>query len=208
MLIRILLKTLYAYDSRSLRTHILRNIANIEGGQQFSATIRAIFQAYHDIEIGMYSYGGCFALGNVPEKTVIGRYCSFASEFTILNGNHPTKFKSLHPFFYNPGFGYVNELLITRSNLVVENDVWVGHGALILPSVKRIGNGAVIGAGCVVTENVPPFAVVVGNPGRVIKYRFNEKTIERIQQSKWWEKDIRDIKKDEQMFMSFTRALE
>ena len=159
--------------------HILKNIAAIEGGQQYSATIRAIFQEYHDIEIGMYSYGGCFAPGNVPEKTVIGRYCSFAPEFTILNGNHPTKFKSLHPFFYNPVFGYVNELLITRSNLVVENDVWVGHGALILPSVTRIENGAIIGAGCVVTESVPPFAVVVGNPGRIIKYRFDEKTIER-----------------------------
>lgn len=208
MLMRNILKKLYAFDNWTFRMHILRHIASIEGGQQYSATIRTIFREYHQIEIGMFSYGGCFSPGNAPEKTIIGRYCSFAAEFRILNGNHPANFKSMHPFFYNPSFGYVNDLLITRSKLIVENDVWVGHAAIILPSVTRIENGAIIGAGCVVTESVPPFAIVVGNPGRIIKYRFDEKTIERIQQSKWWEKDMRDIKADEQMFMSFTRALE
>ena len=183
----------------------MKYIADREGGQPYSVTIRKIFASYHQIEIGMYSYGGCFTRGQVPENTRIGRYCSFAAEFTILNGNHPARFKSMHPFFYNPVFGYVNELLITRTKLVIENDVWVGHGAIILPSVTRIENGAIIGAGCVVTENVPPFAIVVGNPGRIIKYRFDEKTIDELQRSRWWEKDIKDITKDENEFRTFTK---
>jgi len=156
----------------------------------------------------MYSYGGCFSPYNVSEGTTIGRYCSFATEFTVLNGNHPAKFKSLHPFFYNPMFGYVTALLISRSKLIIENDVWVGHGAIILPAVTRIENGAIIGAGCVVTKNVPPYAVVTGNPGRIIKYRFDAKMIDEIQRSKWWEKDIKDIKADEQEFRSFTQDIE
>jgi acetyltransferase-like isoleucine patch superfamily enzyme len=155
----------------------------------------------------MYSYGGCFTVVQVPDGTHIGRYCSFASAFTILNGNHPAQFKSLHPFFYNPIFGYVDDLMITRSQLIVDNDVWVGHAAIILPSVTHIGNGAIIGAGCVVTENVPPYAIVIGNPGRVIKYRFDVNTIEKIQESKWWEKDIRDIKANAKEFSTFTRDL-
>ena len=146
-------------------------------------------------------------MGQVPENTRIGRYCSFAAEFTILNGNHPARFKSMHPFFYNPVFGFVSELLITRTKLVIENDVWVGHGAIILPSVTKIENGAIIGAGSVVTENVPPYAIVVGNPGRVIKYRFDEKTIGELQSSRWWEKDIKEIAKDENEYRTFTREI-
>lgn len=207
MLISILQK-LYALDNGRLRKYMLKYIERREGGQPYSATIRKIFRDYHRIDIGMYSYGGCFSADNVPDGTIIGRYCSFASEFTILNGNHPAKFKSQHPFFYNPMFGYVNELLITRSKLVIENDVWVGHGAIILPAVTQIENGAIIGAGCVVTGNVPPFAIVAGNPGRIIKYRFDEIMIETIQRSRWWEKDIKDIKADERDFSSFTQEIE
>ena len=161
-----ILHKLYALDNGQLRKYVLKYIARMEGGQPYSATIRKIFQDYHRIEIGMYSYGGCFSIDNVPDGTIVGRYCSFASEFSILNGNHPAKFKSQHPFFYNPAFGYVKELLITRSKLVIENDVWIGHGAIILPAVTRIENGAIIGAGCVVTKNVPPYAIVAGNPAR------------------------------------------
>jgi virginiamycin A acetyltransferase len=208
MFIRNILEKLYSIENGRLRSVILRYIADIEGRQQYSKTIRKIFLQYHQIDIGMYSYGGCFSPDNVPGGTTIGRYCSFATEFTVLNGNHPAKFKSQHPFFYNPMFGYVNELLITRSKLVIENDVWVGHGAIILPAVTQIENGAIIGAGCVVTENVPPFAIVAGNPGRIIKYRFDEIMIETIQRSRWWEKDIKDIKADEREFSSFTQEIE
>jgi len=148
----------------------------------------------------MYSYAGCFSLDDVPPGTTFGHYCSVARNVSILSGNHPLKFKSLHPFFFNPAMGHVDKLLIKRTELTVENDVWIGKNVTILPSVSRIENGAAIGAGSVVTKNVPAFAVVVGNPARIIKYRFGDDKIKKITDSAWWDKDINDVRVD---FASF-----
>ena len=199
---------LYRFNRRASRDWMLGRVVRGEGGDAFSKTLRKIFLHYHKVTIGSYSYGGCFDPQNIPAGTVIGRYCSFARNVYILNGNHPLSHKSLHPLFYNPVFGYVERLLIERTNLVVGNDVWIGQNVIILPSVSKIGDGAAIGAGSVVTEDVPPFAVVVGNPARIIKYRFTPETIEKIMASKWWEKDIEELKADELEFASFTKPLE
>ena len=202
-----ILYRLYALNNDAMREVILKLVTRLEGGQFYSKTLRAIFKKYHNIEIGMYSYGGCFSLHNVPPGTIIGRYCSFAGHFNILKGNHPLKFMSLHPFFYNPVLGYVDELRITRTDLTIENDVWIGQNAIILPSVNKIENGAVIGAGSVVTENVPPFSVVAGNPARVIKYRFTPSVINQIIESGWWSRNIDDLKTDNFEFLSFLRNM-
>lgn len=85
------------------------------------------------------------------------------------------------------------------------HDVWIGHNAVILPSVSKIGNGAVIGANTVVHQNVPPFAVVSGFPGRVVRHRFNEETIRQIEESKWWEKPIEELRKN---IVEFQRPLD
>ena len=187
---------LYAFKSRKFRDLILRLIVGLEKGQMQSKTLRRIFLDYHGIEIGMYSYGGCFDPALIRAKTKIGRYCSFAGGVCRFNGNHPMEFRSMHPFFYYPDFGYVRKELVHRSELVIGNDVWVGQNAIILPSVNRIGDGAVIGAGSVVTKDVPDFAIVVGNPAKVIKYRFSKETQLKIKASKWWDKDIRDLDLD------------
>jgi virginiamycin A acetyltransferase len=203
-----LLFALYKIRSRTLRDQVLSIIVRRERGEMFSTTLRHIFAHYHDIEIGMYSYGGCFDPQNISEGTVIGRYCSFARNAYVLNGNHPLKHKSLHPFFYNPVFGYVDKLLINRTQLVIGNDVWIGQNAVILPSVSKIGDGAVVGAMSVVSEDVPPFAVVAGNPARIIKYRFLPEKIETVMASRWWLKSIEELKADELEFSSFLRPVE
>jgi len=188
-----LLYKLYAVENRRMRNIILNIVTRLEGGQMYSETLRRIFLDYYRIKIGMYSYGGCFNYSLIAENTEIGRYCSFASGVCVFNGNHPLNFKSVHPFFYNPQFGYVKEEKIPRSKLIIGNDVWVGRNAIIVPSVNCIGDGAVIGAGAVVTKDVPDFAVVAGNPAKIIKYRFPQETITHIKASEWWNKDIEEL---------------
>jgi acetyltransferase-like isoleucine patch superfamily enzyme len=200
-----LLFKLYAIRKRRLRNLILCYVQKLEGGQIHSKSLRRIFADYHNIEIGMYSYGGCFNSQRIGEYTKIGRYCSFAEEVYIFNRNHPIRFKSMHPFFFNPACGYIDEEKIPINRIVVGNDVWVGQNAIILPNVKKVGDGAVIGAGAVVTKDVPDFAVVVGNPAEVIKYRFHEKTIAKIRTSEWWNKDIEELRED---FEEFLRPVE
>jgi virginiamycin A acetyltransferase len=194
-----LLYKLYAFKRRKIRSAILDYFYKHEGGEMLSPTLRRIFLDYHGIEIGMYSYGGCFEAAHIMAKTKIGRYCSFGGGVYRFNTNHSMEFMSTHPFFYSSNFEYVQKELVHRSELVIGNDVWVGQNAILLPSVKRIGDGAVIGAGAVVTKDVPDFAIVVGNPARVIKYRFSKETQLKIKASKWWDKDIRDLDLDKFM---------
>jgi acetyltransferase-like isoleucine patch superfamily enzyme len=77
--------------------------------------------------------------------------------------------------------------------LSIGNDVWIGQNAIILPSVARIGDGAVIGAGAVVTKDVEPYSIVVGNPARLLRYRFSQETIVKLQESRWWEKSVGEL---------------
>lgn len=191
---------------RTMRRVVLALVKRIEGGEMYSETLRVIFSKYHNIEIGKYSYGGCFNLDNIQAFTKVGRYCSFAESVYIYNANHPLNFKSTHPFFFNPAYRYVTSDFRHKNSLTVSNDVWVGCNAIILSKVRRIGDGAIIGAGAVVTKDVPDFAVVAGNPAKVIKYRFSQETIERIKASRWWDMDIEQLKDDLQEFLQPVEA--
>lgn len=188
-----ILYRLYAIKRIQLRAWILRGIMRMEKGDLYSQTLRRIFRDYHRIDVGLYSYGGCFNAKTIRPFTTIGRYCSFAEGVCIFNANHPLEFKSTHPFFYEPLLGYVAEETIERRHITIGNDVWVGQNAIILSSVNKIGDGAVVGAGSVVTRNVPDFAVVAGNPARILKYRLPEFMRERIKAEAWWDKDIEDL---------------
>lgn len=195
----------YAVRRRRLRNIIVWLTIKLDGGHMLSRTLRRIYCDYHGIEIGMYSYGGCFNPIRIAEGTKIGRYCSFAEEVWRFNGNHPMQFRSTHPYFYEPLFGYVPKELIPRSELVIGNDVWVGQNVCILPGVRRIGDGAVLGAGSVVTKDVPDFAVVAGNPARLIRYRFSEQVQAEIKASRWWDRSIEELQKD---LSEFTRPVD
>jgi acetyltransferase-like isoleucine patch superfamily enzyme len=197
-----LLYQFYAAPRCSVRDMILRIAARLEGGEMMSQTLRRIFKDYHQIEVGLYSYGGCFNAKRIAPFTQIGRYCSFAEGVVVLNANHPLQFKSTHPFFYNPRLGCVREELIERRSITIGNDVWVGCNAIILPAVSRVGDGAVIGAGAIVTRDVPDFAVVAGNPARIIRYRFSEECRRQIKASRWWDKSIEELREN---FADFTR---
>jgi len=155
--------------------------------------LREIFLEKYQIDIGMYSYG-CFDQNRIARGTIIGRYCSFAKTAVIFNGNHGLDFLTTHPYLYNPSLGLVINETIKRTRCVVSDDVWIGHNAIILPRVDSIGRGAVIAAGAVVTKNVPAYAVVAGNPAKLIKYRFSPKVIEKIESTEWWKNEERELK--------------
>ena len=138
---------------------------------------------------------------------MIGRYTSLPRDLLVINGSHPVTHRSCHPFFFNPDLGYVDKLLIEeRTELFVGNDVYIGLNVTILPSVVSIGDGAVVGAASVVTKDAP-LAVVAGNPAKLVKYRFSPETIESIAASRWWEKDIDELKADELQFAAFLTPL-
>lgn len=123
----------------------------------------------------------------------IGKFCSIASSNRINPGNHPMWRAALHHFTYrSESYGFEleddHDFFAWRKEhkVVLGNDVWIGHGAVLLPGVT-IGTGAGIGAGAVVSKDVPPFAIVGGVPAKLIRYRFPEKVQEKLLQIAWWD---------------------
>lgn len=137
-------------------------------------------------KIGENTYVGDYS---IITKSIIGRYCSIGPYVTIGLGEHDIYKISTSSDFYEEN---VFEEL-TKDKVVIGNDVWIGTKATILRGVS-IGNGAVIGANSVVTKNVPDYAVVVGCPARIIKYRFSEEKINTINNSQWWKYDLETAK--------------
>jgi virginiamycin A acetyltransferase len=167
-------------------SHSLRR----EGGSFFSLSARRIMQVRFGVEIGAYSYGSCFEPCAFGPNTSVGRYVSIGPRVRAYQANHPTDRLSTHAFFFNGDLGYIKETNVSFSTLRIEHDVWIGDGAIITPSCRRIGIGAVIGAGSIVTKDVPDFGIAAGNPARIIKWRFPEQIQEEVRRSRWWEKPI------------------
>lgn len=155
-----------------------------------SRKLRELFVRRYNIDVGLYTYG-CFDQRRMNRNMTVGRYCSFAPTSYWYNANHGLDFLALHPYLYNPRLGVVTDERVERAHLTVGDDSWIGHGAVILPSTLEIGRGAVVAASSVVTRPVPAYAVVAGNPARVIRYRFGSETQEALEASRWWllEKD-------------------
>lgn len=142
-------------------------------------TVRSYFEP-HLVSVARYSYGplNVQSWGSQGEGLTIGSYVSIANDVTFcLGGNHPYSGLSTYPFKVK-FFGLSLEAQ-TKGRIVVCDDVWIGQKVVIMSGVT-IGQGAIIGAGSVVTRNVPPYAIVVGNPGRVIKFRFSDDIIQKL----------------------------
>lgn len=143
---------------------------------------------------GKGSYGGVNLIGACEgKKCTVGNYCSLADGITVfLGANHRVDWISTYPF---PSFTEkwsratgITEHPSSKGDVIIGNDVWIGSFVTILSGVK-IGDGAVIGACTVVSQNVPPYAIFVGNPGMVVRYRFSDGQIEKLLKIKWWNWD-------------------
>ncbi|MFF8289054.1 CatB-related O-acetyltransferase [Streptomyces sp. NPDC016309] len=133
----------------------------------------------------LYAYG--------PERLIIGKYCAIATgtRFLMAGADHPSMGTSTFPFTMFGGRWAEETLDIvtgmpSRGDTVVGNDVWFGYGATVMPGV-RIGDGAVIAAGAVVTTDVPPYTIVGGNPARAIRQRFDDQAVEQLLRAAWWD---------------------
>lgn len=133
----------------------------------------------------------------------IGSYCSLSNNIVMGGGKHPLEWVAMSPVFYEGRDSVRAKFSIHKrekaQRITVGNDVWIGEKVLIKQGVK-IGTGAVVGMGSVVTKDVPDYAIVGGNPARVIRMRFDKELIEALLQSKWWEYDDVKLKKYAQFF--------
>ena len=148
--------------------------------------------------INSYTYVG---RNSIIQNTSIGKFCSLANDVCIGLGKHPLDNFSTSTIFYRRQ-NTLNIRLIDKDLSFVEygkitigHDVWIGARAIILDGVT-IGNGAVIAANSVITKEVPPYAIVGGVPAKIIKYRFNENKIKEMLDTKWWDWNLDEIKKN------------
>ena len=160
----------------------------MEGGPARSMTIRAIYRELYGVNVGLYSTAPFnMKPGVLHRGTSIGRYTSVADTVRTFTRNHPRNTKSTHGLFYNPSVGIVKGKPVQFGSLEIGNGVWIGHNTIILPPTKRIGDGAFIAAGSVVSGDVPPYGLVSGSPASVVGRRFSNEIIERLTASRWWE---------------------
>jgi virginiamycin A acetyltransferase len=133
----------------------------------------------------------------VGDRLIIGKFVAIAqgAQFIMNGANHPMGGFSTYPFGsmgFAQGESFGSEGDAPRGDTVIGNDVWIGREAVIMPGVS-VGDGAIIGAHAVVARDVPPYAVVVGNPGRVTRIRFKPETVEALLAIRWWDWPIETI---------------
>ena len=162
------------YNRLPLKEKFLSLATVMEGGQMYSRTLRAVLSEQYGVHAGDYSYGSLLTPGLADRGTTIGPYASVGPNVRRIGASHPLSSLTLHPFWYNPSLGLVDgESDVTRSGCEIGPDVWIGANVVILPGCARVGTGAVIGAGTIVTKDIPDFAIVVGNPARQISSRLS-----------------------------------
>lgn len=157
--------------------------------------IRPGVLAEHTLFLGAYSY---ISEGTrLWTPTTIGRYCSIAPNCDIGGVEHPTGWVTTHPFAWGrlplDHWPAMRQARKSRHEclapVAIGHDVWIGAGAFIRNGLS-LGTGAIIGARAVVTRDVPPYAIVAGNPGRIIRHRFSPEIIRRLLASQWWRLDV------------------
>ncbi len=137
---------------------------------------------------------------NDVDKLIIGSFCSIGSGASFImagNQGHRYDWISTFPFFYMPeveNFKNANDGFQTSGDTIIGNDVWIGSEAMIMPGIT-VGDGAVIGSRALVTKDVDAYAIVGGNPAKLIKKRFSKEHIDKLMEMQWWNWDEEYLKK-------------
>lgn len=163
------------------------------------SSTNALLGLDHPLRIGAFSHLN----GGFIQNATIGRYCSFARDVQIGHGRHPVDWLSVSPLQYSQGYrGWQHAAGLPpvpstspfewASHTTVGSDVWIGNGVFVQDGV-HIGHGAIVGARSVVTRDVAPYAVVAGNPARLIRMRFPPDLVERLLAVEWWRYALSDF---------------
>lgn len=163
----------------------------IEEGVRFN---RVSFHC-RQLEIGAYSY---MHSGELHMVSKVGRYCSIGERvyLGVDPVGHPVQWLSTHPFQYSGKYLPIDSALKYESswdNVEIGHDVWIGQDSIVMKGVK-IGNGAIIGARSIVTHDIPDYAIAVGAPAKVIKYRFADDIVQALQNYPWWQLSVESLK--------------
>lgn len=168
----------------------IHNEVKMENVQLGLFTEIGSWNTLQNVELGDYSYTGPYC---IFQNVKIGKFSNIAAQVRIGPTNHPMDRPTQHHFTYRREMYGLDskddiDFFKQRTDKMSEigHDTWLGHGAIILAGV-RVGIGAVIGAGSVVTKNIPDYAVAVGNPARVIRYRFQQEQQDALKRIAWWD---------------------
>lgn len=140
---------------------------------------------YFDRNVNIISWSDKYSI-ILGKYNSIGRDCNF-----FLHANHRPDWISTSSQLWGPVTDEISEIHMNmghpscKGDIIIENDVWIGAHATIMSGVK-ISNGAIVGATATVTKDVPPYSIVVGNPAKIVKYRFSKKQIESLLEISWW----------------------
>ena len=196
-LIRLIKSKILEYRNRhkSLRIGYMSNVNNCKFG--IYNTVYS-YVSLNQIELGDFTYISDYTS---ILRTTIGKFCSIGPDCKIGLGKHPTKdFVSTHPVF----FSTLKQAQVTFADrnyfdefayIIIGNDVWLGANVIVVDGVK-IGDGAIVAAGSVVTKDIPPYTIVGGVPAKIIKYRFEKEEIKKLLQLKWWDMDVEYLKEN------------
>jgi acetyltransferase-like isoleucine patch superfamily enzyme len=169
-----------------------------------------VHDRYKKYQIGDYTYGAPDIfdwahdddIASAPTTLKIGKFCSIADAKIVLGSEHRPDWVSTYPFnALSPNFRHIKGHPSTRGDVTIGNDVWIATGVTILSGVT-IGDGAVVGANSLVIKDVPPYTMVGGVPAKVIKKRFSDEIIAKLEKIKWWDLPIEVIEEHVELLQS------
>lgn len=200
------LKYRRAYSGKHLSIGYMAELSDCQFGFRNTIYENAVLL---QTSLGDYSYVGPRSrLANA----IVGKFSCIAPDVIVGLGMHPARdFVSIHPAFFSPkaqaGFTFVTEPGFKEESITrIGNDVWVGARAIVLDGVA-IGDGAIIGAGSVVTRDVPAYAVVAGVPAKVLRFRFESEEIRFLQWFKWWDRDVEWMGRNREFFQDIKKFI-
>ena len=184
-----------------------RKIHPLKSRDESVTYVKPTLIGHSNIEVGKYTYydGQNFTsrvthhYDFIGDKLIIGKFCQIGRnvEFIMNGANHQMNSVSTYPFYIFKGWEQeppIKEDLPYKGDTVIGNDVWIGQSATFLPGV-HVGDGCIIGANAVVASDIPPYSVVVGNPAKVIRKRFDDEMIELLEKLQWWNLSEKQIQK-------------